>query len=485
MPGLNNDRLEQFFRKATNRPQLTFSEEDWKKLEARLDAADAERLADARTPKKIITASVAALFLLSMVGIWWGTSEDSSVNMAPSEVATSLPALPPLESATELQQRTTEDLQSNDEMKRLSTVPEGVSPSGERIARNPSTDDETSAPDETSALDEASALDETGEGLSHAEGVVSEGAGIEEEGNDDRIAVVEKPLLTSDGAERNKLVKQLSTAQVRHELTELSPMIAERNAIERNKQRAPIELPGAEEADIAGRQTMVEEEHASYKKEHVARPRLSLLLSFAPDFSGTSLGRYSAPGKAYGAVIHYHLKSRWSVSAGVIKNNKTYTGAGEDYTPPNGYWKYYTNGVIPESIDGSCSVLEFPLMVQYVLSDRRQNRWIVGAGTSSYIMQSESYRYHFDQPNPGAREGWNSRGSSRFLFNMLNLTVAYERQVIPGLMLGIEPYVKLPLEKIGWSSLKLYSSGASVTLRYTLIGRKHMTPGTFRSRGPD
>ena len=485
MPGLSNDRLEQFFRKATNKPQLTFSEEDWKKLEARLDAADAERLADGRAPKKIITASVVALFLLSMFGIWWGTSEDTSVNVAPSEVAASLPALPPQESATQPQKRTTEDLQSDNKTTNLSTVPEGATPSGKRIARDPSTDDETRAHDETSAPDEGSGRDETGEGLSHAKGVVSEHVDIATEGNDDRIAIVQRPLLTSDGAEGNRSVKQLPTVRVRRDLTELSPMMVERNAIERNKQRAPIELPGAEEADTAGRQTMVEEEHASDKKEHVARPRLSLLLSFAPDFSGTSLSRYSAPGKAYGAMIHYHLKNRWSVSAGVIKNNKTYTGAGEDYTPPKGYWKYYTNGVIPESIDGSCSVLEFPMMVQYVLSDRRQNRWIVGAGTSSYIMQSESYRYHFDQPNPGAKEGWNSRGSSRFLFNMLNLTVAYERQVIPGLMLGVEPYLKVPLEKIGWSSLKLYSSGASVTLRYTLIGRKHPTPVTFRSRGPD
>ena len=184
-------------------------------------------------------------------------------------------------------------------------------------------------------------------------------------------------------------------------------------------------------------------------------------------------------------MVHYHFLDRLSVSVGVVKNYKKYSGAGEDYQPPKGYWKYYTNGVIPESIDGSCSVLEFPMMVQDTVLDRGRNRWVLGAGTSSYLMQSESYRYHFDQPNPGAKEGWDSRNSSRFLFNMLNVTIGYERQVMPGLMVGIEPYVKLPLERIGWSSLKLYSTGASVTLRYSIIGRKQIMPAEFRSRGPD
>src|SRR5690606_40102139 len=55
----------------------------------------------------------------------------------------------------------------------------------------------------------------------------------------------------------------------------------------------------------------------------------------------------------------------WSISVGAIKNYKQYTGSGEDYKPPKNYWKYYTNGLIPEKIDGSCDVLEFPIMIQY------------------------------------------------------------------------------------------------------------------------
>jgi len=494
MPGQGNDRLERFFRKAANRPQLTFSEEDWSKLEARLDAADAAKLASVKSPKKIITASAVALILLSTVGIWWGTSDGLKTDLSGPGVALSPPSsIAPTESTTEMQKDAKNDAGETGVPPRESAATKNIP---EPIRTEPSADlgKETRLQENTEPLDPRSSPPPQEAALKGSVVMreVSErnrAGNVNEEGNDWKPLAggSQKRMLASDTPEGSGLIRPLAGAQVKTELSALSSAIAGGYAAlaERNKQKARIELPGAEEADTIGRQTMVEEEHASGKTEHVARPRLSLLLSFAPDFSGTSLGRYSAPGKAFGAMIHYHAGKRWSVAVGAIKNNKTYTGDGEDYTPPKGYWKYYTNGVIPESIDGSCSVLEFPVMLQYTVVERGRNKWILGAGTSSYLMQSESYRYHFDQPNPGAKEGWDSKGSSRFLFNMLNVSLAYEHQVMPGLMVGIEPYIKLPLEEIGWSSLKLYSSGASVTLRYTLIGRKQIVPDAFRSRGPD
>lgn len=275
------------------------------------------------------------------------------------------------------------------------------------------------------------------------------------------------------------MMKPLPNEKIDRELVRISPA-----SNEGYKQKAVVELPGAEEEKTREAGAAIEEEQASDQMKHVATPRLSLLLFYAPDFSGTSLGDYSAPGRAFGVMLHYHLLNKWSISAGVIKTQKQYTGNGEEYRPPTGYWKNNTNGIIPETIDGSCSILEFPLMAQYTLHNRGKNRWLAGAGVSSYLMESESYVYYFDQPNPGAKERWDSRGSSRFLFNMVNLSVGYERQVMPGLMLGLEPYVKIPVEEIGWTNLKLFSTGASITLRYTVL-RKNNLAIPARSRPPD
>ena len=219
-----------------------------------------------------------------------------------------------------------------------------------------------------------------------------------------------------------------------------------------------------------------EEERGKAQQKQLASPRLSVLLSFAPDFTSTSFGEYTAPGSAVGFVVHYHFRRTWSISAGIISSHKKYTGDGEYYKPPKGYWKANTNGIIPKTVDGSCNILEIPVMLQYIIAEAGRSKFLVAAGASSYVMLNESYHYNFEEPNPGAKEGWNSKQSSSFLFNMVNLSIAYEYQILPRFRLGVEPYLKIPIDDIGWSNLKLYSAGAAVTFRYTAIRRNHSSP---------
>jgi hypothetical protein len=51
-------------------------------------------------------------------------------------------------------------------------------------------------------------------------------------------------------------------------------------------------------------------------------------------------------------------------------------------------------------------------------------------------------------------------------------------------MMGIEPYLKIPLEGVGWSDLKLYSVGASLTLRYIILNQKKSSVSVL-GPGPD
>jgi hypothetical protein len=111
-------------------------------------------------------------------------------------------------------------------------------------------------------------------------------------------------------------------------------------------------------------------------------------------------------------------------------------------------------------------------MVHYAIVNKAKNRVLVGAGTSSYIMLDEAYKYNFEYPNPGAKQGWSTRGESALFFNVINVTAAFEHRISPGFMIGIEPYLKIPLEGIGWSDMMLYSAGASLTVRYIIINQK-------------
>lgn len=459
-PDNDNDRLEEFFRKAALKTDVTFNEEDWKKLEARLDATDDPSAPVKKVSKGKIAAAVVAGVILLSSSLYWFNSHSNFVERDSNGSENTngeivVPEKTPLPPASE----STEKGDTDNNGKSRTTLP---------LA----SDERTASEERSQELSEARTTEAvTGNDVRRPDDIHS--------GKSNAIAGEESegPAAGALFQEQTEVLNR-DRESVYHDLILITPAIAGKN-----KQRADVKLPGAEEVETSEVGAIVKEEHASDNKEHVAPPKLSLLLSFAPDFSSTS-SQYTTPGKAFGAMIHYHFLPRWSFAAGAVKNNKRYTGAGEDYTPPKGYWKYYTNGVVPETVDGSCSVLEFPVMVQYTVSANGKHRWLVGAGSSSYLMLSETYLYNFEEPNPGAKERWDSKRSSRFLFNMVNFTIGYEYHIAPGLMVGIEPYVKIPLEEIGWTNIKLFSTGASFTLRYRLLKRKDSSM-PVRSRGPD
>src|SRR5688500_14079853 len=80
MPEPDNDRLEHFFRKAASKPDVTFNEEDWKKLEARLDAEGAGFADAKKTGSKITSAVVVGTVLLFSSLLW----VDSGYDIVPS-----------------------------------------------------------------------------------------------------------------------------------------------------------------------------------------------------------------------------------------------------------------------------------------------------------------------------------------------------------------------------------------------------------------
>lgn len=485
MPEYDNDRLEQFFRKAASKPDVTFNEEDWKKLEARLDAEKTGLSKGKKAGSRIITTAAVVLILGFSGAVWMHDSLDESGDrllISDTQIAEGSAR----ENADESSMLPADDAAPREDVDQLPDKEQSVSLKDEAqigpgetafvLGNEPSQRDQIVRTEETIENEEQLARFPT----KIDEKVINTNSDKRDNSLADGL---NDPFMTSNALPpAMQGVTSYDEEKIFDDLIGTTSQISTAFA-EKIKQKAVVELPGAEE-ETRGAEAVVREELASEQQKHESLSRLSLLLSFAPDYSSTSYKRYTTAGKAFGLMIHYHVRNRWSVAVGAIKSFKKYTGEGEDYQPPKGYWKYYTNGIIPYSIDGSCSVVEFPVVVQYTMAENNKSRWTASAGASSYLMLSESYRYYFEQPNPGAKEGWDSRSSSRFLFNIANFSVGYERRIFPGLMMGIEPYVKVPLEKIGWSNLKLFSTGASVTLRYTLI-RKQTNSISARGRGPD
>lgn len=202
--------------------------------------------------------------------------------------------------------------------------------------------------------------------------------------------------------------------------------------------------------------------------------RISVLLSFSPDFSSNGLKRLTTPGEALGLTAYYRIAKNFSVLGGIIGSNKKYLGYGKEYKPNEShYWSKHTNGVLPEEIHGSCYMIEIPLGLQYTMLNMKRSRLLVSGMLSSYIMYNESYSYSFENENPGAAQGWKSTKTTSYPFSIAGASVSYERDVSNHFAIGLSPYLKIPLRDMGsWTSMKLYTFGAAFTVRYTLRKKK-------------
>jgi hypothetical protein len=200
------------------------------------------------------------------------------------------------------------------------------------------------------------------------------------------------------------------------------------------------------------------------------RSRWNAALVVAPDFSSTGFGgEMSAPGQAFGGMIGYRISRKFTVVGGVIRSSKKYTGYGKDYEPPDGYWQKRTNGVVPDAIKGSCTIIEVPIAVQLDVWQNTRARLYVSGGVSSYFMRHEKYDYSFNEPNEGADRSWGSDIPTSYAFKVGHLSAAYEMMLTKNLGVSVEPYIKIPFQGIGWANLSLYTAGAYVNVRYFLL----------------
>ena len=460
MPERSNDRLESFFKKVSGRPDISFNEDDWKKLEARLDEKETRSSISRRNRNRIGGATVVILLLIG--GLFWlsqpevavtgdATSENNIETPSINSAAADIKATPPI---TQTDVAESNDNKTASQVSRLSDLPEQKAYKESEEASVAST---KSVVVNNGILREDKVIAQSS--ISGKPGPNNEATqtSIDEPGEGRGIDVFVPVVIAPQVDDKNDMNE-----------IKISPAIADKT-----KQKANMADSVVKEKNDVN----VKDAYGSGLTEHPASPRLSLLLSIAPDFSTVAFDYYTDPGQAIGLMLHYHVKRSWSFATGAVLSRKKYVGDGEDYTPPKSYWQINTNGIIPETIDGKCSVLEIPLMIQYAIINKGKNKFLVGAGTSSYIMLDESYKYNFEYPNPGAKQGWSSKGRSTLFFNVINVTAGFERRIFPGFTMGIEPYLKIPLEGIGWSDLKLYSAGASLTMRYIIINQKNPISG--------
>lgn len=194
-------------------------------------------------------------------------------------------------------------------------------------------------------------------------------------------------------------------------------------------------------------------------------------LAVSPDFSSTRLSPdLSEIGKAYGIFLEFHPLSTWRLGTGVFKADKVYTAGKGDYSPP--LYSGWPGGVEPISTDAACDVLDIPLTAGFRLIDGRKVSFWLNGGISSYWMLSEVYSYHYDDYSGYRLKGWQGENENKHPFSVVSLSVSVETFVARDISLKIEPFFKAPLAGVGYGKVNLYTTGSFFSFRYHFPQRK-------------
>ena len=420
MPEEDNESLEKFFREGTRRPDIKFNEKDWLALKARLDA-EAARSAGIQRKRIAFFAGCLIVILTTMfVGFWHNYKN------------------------------------INDTQKRYSTTESGSEGNASKDSGGKSETDETVLKPEQAP---ASVIVPKGDPVIPIKETESENKHLANRGS--------TTGLTASLAQKKSLEEtprylsiHLGDKALSHDFLKVHTIteVDEKNLLHAKSIENRKDKDSSAALLVTG-------------KERNPRPHFSLMFFGAPEFSFSNRVRVTSPGRDYGIALYFHFNQTISFSGGLITSRKKYVSAGDEYRIKEGYWKANTNGIVPDRIIGSCNVLEIPVMLQLRLLRKGNNYFFIASGTSSYFMLNESYNYKFDQPNPGAKNGWSTEKNTTFAFSTINFSISYERNISRSITIGLEPYAKLAVKKIGWPNLELFSSGVNVNLRYKVFNK--------------
>lgn len=188
----------------------------------------------------------------------------------------------------------------------------------------------------------------------------------------------------------------------------------------------------------------------------------AITFSAGPDLSAVGINNAGKLKLAYGAGLSYTFK-RFTLRSGFYVAQKVYTAKGNDYHPPQHSPASYLDMI---KVDADCKLYEIPVTFSYNFSESKTGNWFASAGLSSFLMKKEEYGYYYKDRVTSTNEykDWTLKNGENHLFSILDLSAGYERKINKTLSIIAEPYIKVPMEGIGYGSINLNSAGILFTL---------------------
>lgn len=202
-------------------------------------------------------------------------------------------------------------------------------------------------------------------------------------------------------------------------------------------------------------------------KDSAKFSRVSVLFSLTPDLSFTQLVDISKLQLTAFVGGEFNITQNFSALLGVAYSNKSYLARGSDYTP--GKPKFWTGGVKPREVSGSCSIIDMSLALRYyhTFNNSESTKFFAEIGSSSYLMMKEHYDFIYANPNPALIQQWNVQSGIVYSFSVMNFSLGVERKIKEHWSIQASPKFQMPLSALGWGSVKFSSTGLNMTIKYS------------------
>ncbi len=163
-------------------------------------------------------------------------------------------------------------------------------------------------------------------------------------------------------------------------------------------------------------------------------------------------------GATKGVIMGYAFNKKWSVETGVFWDSKRYHANGE-YFQPSGY--ILPAGINMLAVKGENKMYEWPVNIRYTIVPDK-NRLFATAGLSSYFMKQENYEYEYEQNGQYSKSYASYSNQTKNMFSVINLSMGYTWSLGTIGDIRVEPYVKLPVKKLGFNNMPIMSTGINI-----------------------
>lgn len=185
-------------------------------------------------------------------------------------------------------------------------------------------------------------------------------------------------------------------------------------------------------------------------------------VTLGPDLNVAPSMNYGKIGFNAGVLAHYYFNKHWFVTTGAVYSKKIYGATDKDYNM-SGYPNTY--GLV--KVNANCDVLDIPVNANYTFLEVKNNTVSATLGLSNYFMLKEKYQYIY-KIYPTMEK--TVENENQHYLAILNVGALYQHPAGRRLIIGVQPYAKIPLRGVGLGQVKLYSAG--VSLQVNLVGKK-------------